>query len=173
MNIIKTVISLIILLSSIVCFSQESDGKHKLLKDFHFFPSFGLSYQNQLVGEAGLLYAKGTPFGSCGGGFMRKFTGIKVASEFNFDVNHFYIAPKIAWEVNLPLISGRLSIIDYTNFFYHDLKITPEIGITYGGFINLHYGYNISLTEKTNNRIPFVGTYRITLTINLWAFKYE
>ena len=172
MKMVKTVIPLIILLNSIICFSQESDSKPKLLKDFHFHPSFGLSYQNQLVGEAGLLYAKES-HGSCGGGFMRNFIGIKVASEFNFDVNHFYIAPKIAYEVNLPLISGRLSIIDYTNFFYHDLKITPEIGITYGGFINLHYGYNISLTEKTNNRIPFVGTYRVTLTINLWAFKYE
>jgi hypothetical protein len=117
------------------------------------------------VGEIGVLVSKSISSGKRQPGIL---FGYKLASEFNFDNKNFYLAPKLAFEADIYLMAVRLNIIDYTNATYHDLKFTPEIGASFFGIANLHYGYNISLTASN---IKDVGTHRITLTVNIGEYK--
>ena len=94
--------------------------------------------------------------------------GAKLGTEFNFDNKNFYMAPKISFEFDFLLFGLRLNMIDYTNATYHDLKFTPEIGLSIKGIGSLHYGYNIPLTT---NRIKDIGTHRVTLTFNFGVLK--
>lgn len=127
----------------------------------HFILSGGLSYQRQFAGEVGLIYGYTATNGPCNPGGLG---GLKFATEFNFNSNTFFIAPKIGAEFDFAFFGARLNIIDYTDFTYHDFKFTPEAGLSFLGIVNLFYGYNFSLTE---NRIENIGTHRLTLTINL------
>jgi hypothetical protein len=128
--------------------------------------SSGFSFQKQFMGEVGVIYGY-VINGSCSpGGLM----GWKLASEFNFSGKNFIIGPKIRAELDFALFGTRLSIVDYTDFTYHDIKLLPELGLSLIGSANLFYGYNFSLT---NRRIPNIGTHRLSLTVNfnkeLWG----
>jgi len=133
----------------------------------HFIISAGISYQKELVGELGFIYGYSAPPGPCTSGNLR---GLKFATEFNFNSDNFFIAPKVGVEFDYLILGARLNIIDYTDFTYHDFKFTPEIGLSLMGAFDIFYGYNYSLTDK---RIENIGTNRITLTINfdrvLWG----
>jgi hypothetical protein len=145
-------------------FSQSDTTKQTISKvhedKAHFILSAGISYQKQAVGEIGVIYGYSSLSDVCNPGGV---VGIKLASEFNFNRNKFFIAPKLGAELNYFIFGLRLNVIDYTDFMYHDFKFTPEIGLSLMGAINLFYGYNCSLTPK---RLENIGTHRITLTVN-------
>lgn len=161
------IFGLLLTISSGQVFGQSDTTKSKqILKEIndedraHFIFSSGLSYQRQLLGEVGLIYGYSASDGPCNSGGL---VGLKLASEFNFNKDNFFIAPKLGVEMDFLIFGARINFIDYTNFTYHDLKFTPEIGLSLTGFLNLFYGYNFSLTDK---QIDNVGTHRVTLTIN-------
>ncbi|MFN8437811.1 MAG: hypothetical protein U0V72_09235 [Cytophagales bacterium] len=146
-------------------FGQIDTSKHEIQNapngNYLIF-SGGLSFQKQFFGELGIIYGK-TIWTKEGPGIPILASGLKLATEFNFNSKNFILAPKVCFEFNTPLLGTRLSIIDFTNFTNHDFKFTPEIGISLGTLVNLFYGYNFSLTE---NRLDNIGTHRFTLTIN-------
>lgn len=156
-----------ILLFTMVCLSAQlfaqKDTTQKVVPEdrSHFIFSAGLSYQKQLVGEVGVIYGFSARGGSCNPGGLG---GIKIATEFNFNNKDFFIGPKICAELDVLIFGARLSLIDYTDFTYHDLKLTPEIGLSLSGMVNLFYGHNYSLTDK---RLQNISTNRLSLTFNL------
>ncbi len=130
--------------------------------------SGGVSYQKQVFGELGMMYA--TDVGSRyldGPRYIAIIIGPKISSEFNFKFNHFIIGPKISYEADIwlgyLLMGTRLNVIDYTDFKQNDFRFTPEIGLSFLSFVDLFYGYNIPLSST---RADFAGTNRITLTIS-------
>ena len=161
----KNIVIFFLLLSFTKGFSQKDSIRKNTLDNFHFFPSIGASYQKEVVGEVGFFYGKYISGGMCNPGVLY---GYKLATEFNFDNKNFYMAPKISMEFDVLILSIRLNVIDYTNATFHDLKFTPEIGLTLGGLGSLHYGYNIPLTASN---IKDIGTHRITLTYNFGVLK--
>jgi hypothetical protein len=161
----KLILFTILTLNCVIGFCQKDSIKSRIFENYHLYPSIGISYQNQMVGELGVLYGKYTSGGQCNPGIV---SGMKLATEFNFDSHNFYLAPKLSYELDLVLISARINIIDYTNSIYHDLKFTPEIGLTLLGIGNLHYGYNIPITPS---KIDNVVTHRVTLVFNYGLWK--
>jgi hypothetical protein len=162
----KLILFTILTLNCVIGFCQKDSIKSRVFENYHLYPSIGISYQKQLVGEVGVLYGYRRPSDGCK--LCGPLYGIKLASEFNFDSNNFYIAPKLAFELDLLIINARINFIDYSNVTYHDLKITPEIGLSYSGIVTLHYGYNIPLTPS---KIDNVGTHRVTLVFNYGLWK--
>ena len=162
----KLILFTILILNSTIGLSQKDSTKKHIFEDYHLYPSIGISYQKQLVGEVGVLYAYSQPFSHCQTNVLY---GIKLAAEFNFNSNHFYMAPKIGIQTDYLLLSARLNLIDYTNSTYHDLKLTPEIGLSITNIINIYYGYNIPLTP---NKINDIGTHRVTLNFNFGIWSY-
>ena len=162
----KLIIFTILCLNSAIGLCQKDSIKSRIFENFKLYPSVGISYQKQLVGEVGVIYAYSQPFSHCQTNILY---GIKLASEFNFDSNHFYMAPKIGIQTDYLLLSARLNLIDYTNSTYHDLKLTPEIGLSITNIINIYYGYNIPLTP---NKINDIGTHRVTLNFNFGIWSY-
>ncbi len=122
--------------------------------------SGGVSYEKQFLGESGLLYGTAlygpcTPIG---------YAGTKLSTEFNFNSNRFLLGPKLSCEFDFALFGARLSVIDYTDFKLHDLRFSPEVGLTCLGVFGLYYGWNIPLTSE---RIEWVSSNRITFIINI------
>lgn len=157
----KFIIPILCCFTTVVLFSKtDSTAKKNADDDMHIIYSFGCSYQNEFLAEAGLMYGWSAKTGPCNPGGM---AGIKLASEFNFSPNNFYIAPKISAQADLIFLALRVNIIDYTDFTHHDIKITPEIGITLLGHMDIMYGYNIPTAIST---IPNISTHRVTLTFN-------
>jgi hypothetical protein len=160
----------VFLLLKLYSFGQKDSSiieKERYEYEPHLYFSIGLSLQKQLVGDVGITYGKGITEHS---GFVLGMMGIKLASEFNFNRDKFFIAPKISAEIHVVLVGLRLSVIDYTNYVYHDVKITPEIGLSGLGYVSLLYGYNFSLN---NSRLDYVAKHRLSLTFNINKFLIQ
>jgi hypothetical protein len=94
----KIIVIVVLLFSFTKGFCQTESSKSKLFEDYLFFPSIGVSYQKQLVGEVGVLLAKCESGGMCNPSIIY---GYKLATEFNFDQHNFYMAPKLSLEADL------------------------------------------------------------------------
>lgn len=164
-HLLGNILIFLMTLSIIQGFGQTDTSKYEVQNDpnkNHLIFSGGLSYQKQCLGEVGIIYGK-TIWTKEGPGIPLIASGLKFATEFNFNSENFIIAPKLGYEFNTPILGTRLSIIDYTNLTHHDFKFTPEIGLSLFTFINIFYGYNISLGD---NSMSNIDTQRITFTIN-------
>lgn len=131
-------------------------------KDNDWMLSFGGVFQgNRVLGEIGIM----------NGIAIESFytAGLKMGTEISFNDN-FYIAPKIGIELNLLFVSAKASLINYTDFKHYEPKLTPEIGLSILGYLNLTYGYNISLTSKHIANVP---THRITLSAVIPFFTHS
>lgn len=123
--------------------------------DYKWHLSLGTAFaKNSFIGEVGVIYGFTNPIG---------IMGLKIGSEFLLNTN-FCMGPKIGAEIDIALLSTRLSLINYTNFKAYEPKITPEIGFSILGYVNITYGYNIPLTPK---RIKHIPTHRLSITVNL------
>src|SRR5207302_1188431 len=79
----------------------------------HFILSGGVVFQKYPAGEIGVIYGYSSAGGPCNPGGLG---GLKLAAEFNFGSPQFYLAPKLALEIDFLALGMRLNIIDYTNF---------------------------------------------------------
>lgn len=90
--------------------------------------------------------------------------GPRIGIETNFSNDHFVYAPKVGWEASSLFFGFRGNIISYIDNGKVDLRILPEIGISFLSGVNLLYGYNIPTLEF---RTSATTKHRLTLTINL------
>ncbi len=122
----------------------------------------GISSQREIFGELNIMLAKEVDGGgSCG---SNGFSGLRVGFESNLKKDNFIIAPKIGYEVSAYPLCLRGNIIDYLSNGKSDLRLLPEIGISFNGYINLVYGYNFPLLK---NKLTEISNSRITLTFNI------
>ena len=135
-------------------FSQEKNKKY----DFAFSP--GLICQKETFGEVNLLVGKVIIEKGIIG-----MSGIRMGVESNFKSNsEFIIAPKIGYEITATIFSLRLSTLNYFQNSRNDFRFLPEIGLSWGGFVNLTYGYNFRLTST---EIEDLSKHRFCLSFNL------
>ena len=111
--------------------------------------------------ELNLMYAKLVEGGPC---TIPVFYGPRVGIETNFNNNHYVYAPKIGWEASVYFIGIRGNLISYIDNGKVDLRLLPEIGISFFSGVNLFYGYNIPLLGY---RTGATTKHRLTLTINI------
>lgn len=135
-------------------FSQEKNKKY----DFAFSP--GIISQKDMFGEANLLIGKVVIEKGIIG-----ISGLRIGVESNFKSNtEFIIAPKIGYEISATIFSLRLSTLNYFQNNRSDFRVLPEIGFSWGGFVNLTYGYNFRLTST---EIENLSKHRFCLSFNL------
>jgi hypothetical protein len=126
--------------------------------DDYFCLSAGMYLKKQIVGEIGVTYIMWR------GSHLDTYRGWKLATEFNFKKEQFFIAPKFGVETYLALLGLGIKVVDYTNFTYHDVKLTPEIGMAFSKYGTLMYGYNIHINRS---RLDYIPKHRLALTINI------
>jgi hypothetical protein len=156
-----------LLFNAIMAFGQKDTANHKTALteyDKHLYLAVGIVKQKQLMGEVGLLYGKWFHEHS---GVTIGMSGMKVSTEFNFQSKNFTIAPKVGYEFAILYVGGKLSLMDYTNFTYHDFKLTPEIGLTSAGYMGVYYGINIPITKS---HLDNVSLHKFSLMFNLDKF---
>ena len=157
MNCCKKVFLLVFLSVGTHSFSQD---QHK--KDVVFSP--GILVQKALFFEANLLVGDVTvdtqskiP--------MVGAEGWRIGIESNLQNNtNFVIAPKIGYEISPLFYTLRFSVVNYFQDGNSEFRLLPELGYSLGGWINLTYGYGISVN---NGNLRDVSRHRVSLTFNL------
>lgn len=119
----------------------------------------GVSYQKQLFAELSVMYAE-TAMNHSGFGIY----GPKLGVEVNFDPDNFIVAPKLGFEVDVLILSLRANIVSYIGSGNVDLRLLPELGLSFFGLANLSYGYGIPVLK---HEFGDVSRHRVTLTFNL------
>ena len=95
-------------------------------------------------------------------GMLQGTSGPSIACEFDLDFDKRIIGPKIAYEYHVYFVSAKPNLIYYTNFSKSSLCFSPELGITFLGFIvlsgrlNLPF-YNRELVSEESDVSPGVG----------------
>ena len=85
------------------------------------------------------------------------------SSEFGMKNSEFLYAPKITYSGNLLFLDGSISAINYNYSRNHSLYLRPQIGVTLLGYVDLVYGYNIPIIDKTNEFQGSMVTFRMKL----------
>jgi hypothetical protein len=62
-----------------------------------------------------------------------------------------WVNPKISAEIGVLFLAARLSVVDYTNWKQHDVRIRPEYGFSFLGFANVMYHRDITLSADRFN----------------------
>jgi hypothetical protein len=162
---VRIVLFIILTLSIETAFGQADTSKVNIFEEAHFVFSGGASYQKSFSGEIGVLYASEL-YGPC---TPVGIFGPKIATELMSINNKFIFGPKLSFEVQAFYLGGRVSLTDYTDFSKHDIRFTPEFGVTVKGLVSLFYGYSMCIN---NNRFEEIGHHRISLIIN-FDFKLK
>jgi hypothetical protein len=131
----------------------KHDGNSK-----HFILAPGLVAQKQLYGELNLLYTKidCSPYFPCA--IYGPFVGI----ESNFNRDWIYGA-KAGYQFACAFLSIRASAVTYFDNAHTDLRLLPEIGISFFGIANLNYGYSIPMLEFESDKL---SRHRLSLVVN-------
>lgn len=123
-------------------------------------PSVGYILQRDSYIDANLMYG----LVGCDGMFCG-MAGFRLGVESNLaDGNDLVVAPKIGIEVANWIIITRLSVVDYIKGSQSELRILPEVGLSFLGLINATYGYGARLTA-TN--IDNIGSHRFEVSMNV------
>lgn len=142
-------------LSAAVLHSQCSPGNVK--SRWIFSP--GVSYQGQFLTEISFMYSNVVIEH---GADVAK--GPKVGLELNYDINHFIAGPKFSYEFTGVLFTCRGSIVSYSDGKRVDVRILPEIGLSYFGAINLTYGYGPPILK---NEFIELSRHKVSLVFNI------
>ncbi len=139
---------------------HRKEGQKKLL-----ILSPGASYQGQFCGELNLMLSSITSVPHV----IFILHGPRIGIETNFKGNQFVYAPKIAYEFNANFLCCRGSVISYIDKGQPDVRILPELGLSFLGAANLTYGYSIptlsfQTTETSRHRLSLI----FNLDIGLW-----
>lgn len=92
-------------------------------------------------------------------------SGFRLGAETNFrsGASHIWGA-KVGYEVSALFIVYRLSAISYFQQSQAELRLMPEFGVSWGGVINLTYGYQLRVSRSTVEELPL---HRVGLGFNL------
>jgi hypothetical protein len=152
---------------------SECLGQKDSTRDIYnerFMITGGINLHNNFIGELGIVYGRAldVPL-SCA--IPYGFTGIKIASELNFDSKNLIYGPKLSLEYDNFLFFGcRISVIDYIESNHQDYRFVPELGLSFCGYIDLFYGINIPMTNET---ISSISPNRLSLIINLDFLRFK
>jgi hypothetical protein len=142
--------------------SSQNSIKNEYIKPVVLFPSAGVIFQNSFCSEVKLGIGKAWVPKSDGKSFVGHYLGF-IGCEFIPDGMHF-LAPKIGFEANLAILSARLSFARYSKMDVNQYRLSPEIGLCFGSYLNLMYGYGIPFTD---NHLPDISSSRISFNINV------
>lgn len=146
-----------LLLSFSQLYAQDDDTKRSR---FGFAFSPGIIQQRNTFIESNLFI--GTIFTEQG----QKVPAVGVSGfriGIESDLNKT-IAPKIGYEFALLAITLRLSAANYYQNKNSEARLIPEFGFCIGGWVNLTYGYGISLNDRN---LSDIGHHRVSLSFNL------
>ena len=150
----KSTFLLFMIIFSTNIFSQEKKRKF----DFAFSPE--LISQRDLFGGANLLIGK-----VINEKMIIGMSGVRIGVESNFkNKQDLIFAPKVGVEISGTIVVIRLSALNYFQNDKSEFRLLPEIGLSWGGFVNLTYGYNFRIT---NRQIEDFSQHRICLSFNL------
>lgn len=94
-------------------------------------------------------------------------SGISAGCEINLDFNKGIIGPKISYETNFfPFLGAKANLIYYTNFGESAPCFTPELGLSFFGFLVLSSRYSVPFY---NSKLLFKDTWDavgVALTVN-------
>ena len=145
-----------LLLLSAPIYAQETFNR-SLLSLGSTFPELS----GKVSGEVGFIWAR-VAESSCSN--PMGFAGVKASTEFLFGPTSKYIAPKAGVQFDLLFFGARLSLADYTDLRTHDFRLSPEVGLTALGLIDVFYKWNVPLTKAQFAEVPRES---ITATLNL------
>ncbi|MDR2563565.1 MAG: hypothetical protein LBC98_06445 [Prevotellaceae bacterium] len=132
---------------------DSSTNKYKLIL------SPGISLQNSMFAELNLMYAQ-TAVNHTGLGIR----GARLGIETNFRSDDYIFAPKLGYEISALFFCLRGSAAGYIDRSKKlDLRLLPEIGLSFFGLANLTYGYGFPILKHEST----LGRNRIALTFNL------
>lgn len=80
------------------------------------------------------------------------------------DDDVFIIGPKVGYEFTAGLFGIATDLTYYTDFSDYTFMVTPKIGLSLLGSVNLFYGYNIPLSPE---EFKSISRNRFSLTFNL------
>lgn len=120
----------------------------------------GIVYQKNNYGELNILFSRV----ECGMCSPCVISGPFIGFESNFNQNNWIYGIKSGYQVAGLFLSLRGSLINYIDNGHSDLRILPEIGLSFLGIANLNYGYNLPLL---NFESSLLSRHRISLVINL------
>jgi len=118
-----------------------------------------VSYQKEFFGELSLMYAE-TAMQHSGLGIY----GPRLGVGMNFNADDFIFAPKLGFEIDVIFLSVRANAVGYINRGDVDLRLLPELGVSFFGLANLIYGYGIPVLSS---ELGSVSRHSVTLTVNL------
>jgi hypothetical protein len=150
----KKIALIVTICCSFFSYSQEKEPKRL---EFAFSP--GIIVQRNVFLDANILIGKTTV------DLNPKFPtiwiqGVRIGLET--DCNKTF-APKIGYEFTPMIFSSRISAINYFQNGNSELRIIPELGLSFYSWINLTYGYGISLND---GNLTDIGHHRVSLTFN-------
>ncbi len=118
-----------------------------------------IASQGQIFGELDLMRAQVIE----GHGVLILY-GPFVGVATNFRAGERIIVPKAGYELVMSVITLRASTACYYGEHNRDLRLLPEVGLSFFGLADLTYGWAIPLTD---DRIPDLAKHRFALTVNL------
>lgn len=119
----------------------------------------GISLQNGAFAELNLMYAQ-TASNHSGLGIR----GARLGMETNFSSGDYVFATKLGYEISALCFCLRASAATYIDRSRSaDLRLLPEIGLSFFGLASLTYGYGFPILEHESS----VGRNRVALTFNL------
>lgn len=134
--------------------------KNNSISKNRIIPSLGYILQQDNYIDANVLYGvAGCDNIFCG------MAGFRLGLETNLDKgDELVIAPKLGIEASNWIFVTRLSLVDYIKGSQSELRILPEVGLSFLGLINATYGYGARLTA-TN--IDNIGSHRFEVSMNV------
>ena len=153
----KLFISVLLLVFSIPVFSQV-DTTAKPAKSRFWTPRYGIGIQHSPFLEIGIARL-GSESHRLEFGSWCFYSG----AELGYRIQDSKMIPgiKCGFETSWVIFMWALEAKYLSDFNYSQLLITPKIGLSLGGIVNILYGYNIYAGLKG------VGNNQISLTVNL------
>jgi hypothetical protein len=145
-----------------VTFCQSIEENKNSKKQFILSP--GISLQKSFFAELNLTFANKSLLENFSETGTSLIIGPRIGLELGNINNRTFIAPKIGYEVSGMFFCLRGNLVYYIENGNNDLRILPEIGISYLGFANLTYGYGFPITK---NKIEVINNSNVRLTFNL------
>lgn len=122
---------------------------NKKLTDYAWSIKAGYIYQGGNLIELGIFRQKYHQDYYYHPGELYGTSGPAIACEINLDFNKKIIGPKISYEIHyLRFLAAKANLIYYTDFNKSSLCFTPELGLSFFGFLVLSTRYSIPFYNK-------------------------
>ena len=122
-------------------------------------PRLGLGVQDAAFVEAGLAFHKiyVHPLALASSSPYVSLEGVIIEDDY-------IVGAKAGYEVVAGLFGVAADVTYYTDFNRESVIITPKAGVSVFGFVNLFYGYNVTLSQ---DEFKSIDRNRFSLTFNL------